>query len=666
MNNRNKRILIIFLSLLLVLGIGSSLAYLRSDAGSQNNNNIKVANLNVDLITDITSLEIDKMYPMVDSEGLHNTSNTFAIKNKGDVISSYKVSLIDKTTVSTLKNSDVRYRLTKKVGNNETEVLEIKNLDESGLIDSGTIDAGVTITYELIMWQDFNSTSSGVVFSKVLLVEGTQVASLDISGANYPELLDNMIAVYYDKTSDTEGVWKKADSKNLNSTYQWFDYNTGMWANAVTVKENGINNRKYYLEAEVGTEISMDDITSMWVWIPRYKYTLFNANNGTLAEQMINVSFEHGIEKTGTVTCSNNILTSTTSNTSETCTDKNGSIENNKSTYTHPAFTFGDNELTGFWIGKFEASTDDQDCTTTVNSTNCNKNTLNILIKPLNKSLRYISIYNMFINSRNMEIYNNIHGFINNESATFSDSTGQIAEDSNELDTHMIKNMEWGAVAYLSQSQYGKYGNSLYDGVYKEVYINNNSNYLTGYSGSLYNSTSSTTATYAYNDLTDQGSGKGYRGAGSSTTGNIYGVFDMSGGVGEYVMGNIVNSSNAFNVSSATTWTTSVYPNEKYYDKYSYNSSSTNYNSSSVSRGKLGDGTREVVKSWATSGRWNGDYNYFPYGTSYSWFARGGYMSQTTYAGVFTSSNQINGAANQYYGSRPVLAINRDMPWLNN
>ena len=35
------------------------------------------------------------------------------------------------------------------------------------------------------------------------------------------------------------------------------------------------------------------------------------------------------------------------------------------------------------------------------------------------------------------------------------------------------KNMEWGAVAYLSQSKYGKYGNTLYSGNYRRIYKNN-------------------------------------------------------------------------------------------------------------------------------------------------------------------------------------------------
>jgi len=91
-----------------------------------------------------------------------------------------------------------------------------------------------------------------------------------------------------------------------------------------------------------------------------------------------------------------------------------------------------------------------------------------------------------------------------------------------ELDSHMMKNTEWGAVAYLSHSKYGINGN---------IRINNNSNFLTGYAAagtnqSSYPGTSGTTddITKTYNTKT------GYK---ASSTGNITGVYDMSGGAEE-------------------------------------------------------------------------------------------------------------------------------------
>ena len=63
-----------------------------------------------------------------------------------------------------------------------------------------------------------------------------------------------------------------------------------IWANAVTVKEA---NRQTYLNANVGTPISMDDITTMWVWIPRFNaVTPSNYNGGTKAlPNAIDVTF---------------------------------------------------------------------------------------------------------------------------------------------------------------------------------------------------------------------------------------------------------------------------------------------------------------------------------------------------------------------------------------
>ena len=89
----------------------------------------------------------------------------------------------------------------------------------------------------------------------------------------------------------------------------------------------------------------MDDITTMWVWIPRFNaVTPSNYNGGTKDNPgAIDVTFVKQ---------------------NETAID---------------AFTFGDKELSGFWYGKFETSTTDGKlgCTTTTCS-----NANNILIKP--------------------------------------------------------------------------------------------------------------------------------------------------------------------------------------------------------------------------------------------------------------------------------------------
>ena len=432
----------------------------------------------------------------------------------------------------------------------------------------------------------------------------------DTSGANAPVLDTNMIAVYYD---ETEEVWKKADSTNENPNYKWYDYDNKMWANSVTVSAT---NRTTYLNANPGTEIPMDDILTMQVWIPRYKYKVWNYNeNGTVTSepQEIEIVFEEGTNSTGEIECTDTI-SGTSGAASETCqingTTCTDDTCNNKY-YTHPAFTFGEEELEGFWIGKFEL-------TGTIDS---------ITTKPDLSSLRSQSVSTFATNIMEMNDSNNQYGL------------------STTTDTHMIKNMEWGAVAYLSHSKYG---------VNREVYINNSSGYYTGRSGGnvggstpingTYTDQTSTTQYTTYGFYTYDGYlleyGTNTKSATkdlskvASTTGNIYGVYDMSGGAYDYVMGNIVNSDGTTMRAGSSGFTT--YPEDKYYDKYSYGTSS-----SQRIRSKLGDGIKEVLNT--SSRGWYSDYSNLAYSGS-PWFYRGSYWHDGTSAGVFDSHNYTGGA----------------------
>ena len=154
-----------------------------------------------------------------------------------------------------------------------------------------------------------------------------------------------MIPVYYDSNNN---VWRKADIKNHDEKYKWYDYDNKMWANSVTVSET---NRTKYLSAKNGTEIPMNDILTMEVWIPRYKYKVFNYNSDgtkTSSPQQIEITFEKENKNTSEISCQDAISgtegkpseTCKLKETNATCTD---SLCNNK-TYTHPAFTFGNDE----------------------------------------------------------------------------------------------------------------------------------------------------------------------------------------------------------------------------------------------------------------------------------------------------------------------------------
>ena len=388
----------------------------------------------------------------------------------------------------------------------------------------------------------------------------------DTSGANAPVLASNMIPVYYD---DLKNVWKCADKENKDSLTRWYHYDYKIWANAVTINysDSSIKN-KYFnsdgtLKIKPGEEVLMDDITTMWVWIPRFNATTpSNYNGGTLAKpNAIDVTF----------------------------------VKQNEVAL--DAFTFGNKELSGFWYGKFEVGHITLASSSTNDSLGCTNeicsNANGIIIKPNVTSLTRSNVSNFFYASRSMEQANNSFGFV-----------------STEVDTHMSKNNEWGAVAYLTQSIYGRCTDST---SCTEVGINNNNNYKTGYGAKAGSGTGDFNE--AYNTT---------RGKDASTTNNIYGIYDMSGGRYEYVMGvyNNAKSSSGFN----------SLPDSKYYNNYT----TTEY------QGHALYGT----KGWYYDGSDVLD-------TSKSWYARGGGYNNGASAGVFNYYTYYGTSA--YYSTRFVI-----------
>ena len=363
----------------------------------------------------------------------------------------------------------------------------------------------------------------------------------DPTGANRPVLAEGMIPITYDGTN-----WVKADVYGAYN--EWYDYGNQKWANAVMVTSA---KRETYMNADVGTTIPENDILAYFVWIPRYKYKLFNATykSGTSA-QVIEVTFENETSTTGTVTCTY------ASNGAETCQNKS-----NGNWYTHPAFTFGDTELKGIWVGKFK---------TTGNATTPT-------IKPDITFLKNITIVTMYNTAKLFRTTNYLT----------SKGTGQI-------DAHMMKNIEWGAIAYLKQSNYGLGLTDISINSKGTSYINN---------------------------------------VAQSITGNITGIYDTANGPWEYVMGNYAKTAGKSGLTVSTVST-------QYIDIY---------NGTSVSASHLGDAVGE------TAG-WYNDFVHFVNSSS-SWFSRSGnYLEGGLGRGVF-SFNSGEGNANSNYSFRVALSV---------
>ena len=337
-------------------------------------------------------------------------------------------------------------------------------------------------------------------------------------GVNTPKLGANMDLVVFDADRNE---WR-VDSTNSGYSYK---EQTGTTENEGTSE---------WANAKVTTQVGDQTIESYFVWIPRYAYKIDSTN------RTIDIKFIKGTGK------------ETVDGTPCKYASENPTADDY---IVHPAFTNEeenggwDSQIAGIWVGKYETSSVEGNS----NSTGDNVTTKTAQVRPGVSSWRYIEIANMF--------------------------TVAKAYAPN-LESHMLKNSEWGAVAYLTESKYGRNGT--------EVTINNNGEtYFTG--GGDNN---------AYVTNTPQ-----------SSTGNVYGIYDLSGNAYERVAAGYSNQSSIETTNGST----------KYATVYDKANPSTGY--------KYGDATNE------TSG-WHSDSALFV-DSGVPFFDRGGNYRSGDYAGVF-------------------------------
>ena len=399
-------------------------------------------------------------------------------------------------------------------------------------------------------------------------------------GVNTPKLVEGMTPIKWDSTANEgKGDWVTTEGSDL----EWYDYSEKKWANVIT--SDG----------------------SMWVWIPRFAYTIANGFHqaGVIIDDIepekaagtIEIEFLKGTSNEG-ATGKHIIEYNEETTNNYTNFPENGYV-------VHPAFTY-DEELTGIWVAKFEASPEGA----TNNSSESEYNGIDkkLQIKPGVASWRGITIGNAYSVCLN---YNA------------------------QLNSHLMKNTEWGACAYLSKSKYGKN--------VEEVWINNSSNFITGATGN------SAVAAVDMGTEIDYTSAQGQK---SSTTGTVYGIYDMNGGAWEYVAAYVNNEVNVLTENGLSLI------NGENHTKDIYSIGEIDYASDNykVSYSKYGDAVFETSSNGNLAyGSWYGDYSLFPYENG-PFFIRSGASDGTSYSGLYCFVD-FNGSAQINMSFRPVLSI---------
>ena len=357
-NNFTVLVIEVIAIVLAIVGITFAINYVMDNINIDAN----TADLAVDYTGNLTLPSAD-LFPISDSSVATNNENVmrinFTVKGASsnpsnkDII--YDVILSDLVIDCELKSPYLKWQLNK----NGSKLSEGSFSPTFDTIKDGKLylteiqqdlpsNSSNADSYEFIMWlsesctdvtncseeQDqsnmINKTISGKI--ETILYTDSKKALVREPGdnpgcPNPPKLVDNMIPVKYDESKQS---WVKADSTNKNEDWYSYDFKTKRWANAVLVSET---NRSTYLSAEAGTVIPESEVLAYYVWIPRYKYKVFNITKtiGTDSYNAkttgIDIVFEEGTASTGEINCNNySFATATSSATNETCSGTNGNM----------------------------------------------------------------------------------------------------------------------------------------------------------------------------------------------------------------------------------------------------------------------------------------------------------------------------------------------------
>ncbi|MCI8568305.1 MAG: hypothetical protein HFG48_03190 [Bacilli bacterium] len=328
MNKNNKKMIIammLVLSLILIFGV--SYALWQITLKQETTNRITTGCFNVEF-TDKNQITLDNAYPISDEKGKKLTPYTFTITNTCDTLVKYQINLDILNTTTLTNDSYVKATLNESspsvLSNYDIVNKTIENANTSYNLETGVLAKRGSKSFDLRLWMNETTPTTEEAMNKtfeskivVNTVQSIETYTEDILNGADPILKDNLVPV----TIANNGDVTKANLKE-----KWYSYEEKQWANAVILKDKSID----YAD---GTTIPEDNIESYFVWIPRYRYKIFNDEKysgltdvDNTKVQTIEVEFE-----------SKGVTPSTGNKKGEWLT--------------HPAFTsFNAN---GMWVGKF-------------------------------------------------------------------------------------------------------------------------------------------------------------------------------------------------------------------------------------------------------------------------------------------------------------------------
>ena len=494
------------------------------------------------------------------------------------------------------------------------------------------------------VWDEASKNEQDEMDKAIGAIDGVDGNYNEDKKVNAPALKTGMTPVRFSEVTEAK---KGEIIKTTREDDDWYSYKDKKWANAQT--QDG----------------------SLWVWIPRYAYRIDNSTKTTDVVFLIGTS-DNYYDENGKV------------QTAKRCKSKDEKVDTTTGYTVHPAFTNEtsieyrnggwDKELSGIWVSKFEAAYATSGETANkapvkessvvytsasvwapkieVQGVNTDatgdgsiqaRNWLDGVYEANKEKIKYPTFQGSSYSMNYITIND-----ANNISRALTEP-GNIYGLSNDTDSHLMKNSEWGACTYLARSK--TYGIGSKDIAVNNKNLNNGGVSTTKEQG---NTKASAYAVTGYNANNNEWNSYLGSNLSASTTGNIYGIYDMSGGTWERTA-SYINNGKTGNGSSVVV---GKEKSTKYATVYPYSDVGANDDEKGIANYELndkiyGDSVRETSTEGKGASGWYGVYSYFPEGGR-AFFARGGDYGHGNTAGL-SAFHRYNGNAHWHHGFRSVL-----------
>lgn len=217
MDNKNKKLLLSLLVLVLLVSIGKETYALFTSEVSSIVQNYGTGTLKLSYSN--TSINLNNAYPMTDEDGMNQSDSTITITNTGTLAYKFDV-ILDPSSDSTISSDLIRVSLD---GENPATL----STDSNIIIRDVILNPGSSRTFTLKIWINGNTSSADILNKKFSAsLTSTGIAVKDMEDSNGDVLTTPTLYNYIKRNADTTTTIdfsKSSETSNTNGIYMTTD-----------------------------------------------------------------------------------------------------------------------------------------------------------------------------------------------------------------------------------------------------------------------------------------------------------------------------------------------------------------------------------------------------------------------------------------------------------